>query len=219
MKNQKNNAENKIPLFDASGKKQELLELDKDMASAGVNHSLLYQAVNMYAANKRRGTSSSKTRGDVEGSGKKPWRQKGTGRARVGSVRNPVWRHGGIAFGPHPRSYYYALPKKLKRTAFFASLNSKLQKGKFVAVEDINLESPKTKILNTVLLKLKLNGKILLLSEKCERNMMLAARNLKRLALKNISEATPEDVLLSDQVVITRSALKTLNNILKERKK
>ena len=104
---------NKIPLFNAQGKKIDMLELNKDVFNGKANKVLLYQAITMYRANKRRSTASTKTRAEVRGGGKKPWRQKGTGRARFGSIRNPLWRGGGVAFGPHPRDFKYNLPQKI----------------------------------------------------------------------------------------------------------
>ncbi len=118
MKKQKNSEINRVPVVDAKGKKVDTVELDKDIFNGKFNEGLLYQSIVMYNANKRRGVANTKTRADVRGGGKKPWRQKGTGRARFGSIRNPLWRGGGKAFGPHARDFRYGLPKKLKRNAF-----------------------------------------------------------------------------------------------------
>jgi len=220
MKSQKPDInQNKIPLFDSSGKKLEHLELDKGVIEKGVNEKLLYQTHIMYAANKRRGTASTKTRADVRGGGKKPWRQKGTGRARVGSTRNPIWRHGGVAFGPHPRDFSYTLPRQLKKHAFFAGICAKLKEGKLIAIESVRFEDPKTKNFVHLAAKLKLDGKTLFLSEGHEKNAVLAARNMKNIALKEVREATALDILLADRVVITKSGLKTLNDISKKIRK
>lgn len=208
MKAKSNTPLNKIPLFDSKGKNIESIDLNKEVFDGKSNNSLLYQAVLMYRANMRRGTASTKTRGDVRGAGKKPWRQKGTGRARVGSIRNPVWRGGGIAFGPHPRDYSYSLPKKIKKKAFISSLNAKLKTGEVAAVQDFSIDEPKTKKIWALLKVLKMDRKkVLLLVPKIDNNLKLSTRNIKKLTLKKIEEATAMDVLSSDNVVMTKEAV------------
>jgi len=211
MKAASNKDINKIPLCDSKGKKVGTLELSGDVFSGRYNESLLYQAIRMYRANQRKGNASTKTRGDVRGGGKKPWRQKGTGRARFGSIRNPIWRGGGIAFGPHPRDFRYSLPKKMRKNAFFSSLNAKLKSGQLLAVEDVNLSEPKTKILNERLKGLNLKETSLLLAEKIDKNLSLACRNIKGLTVKNVTDATALDVLSNTNVIITKEAALILN--------
>ncbi len=201
---------NRIPLFDSKGKKAGTLDLNKDIFTGECNKSLLYQALVMYRANQRKGTASTKTRGDVRGSGKKPWRQKGTGRARVGSKRNPVWRGGGIAFGPHPRDFRYSLPKKMRKGALVSSLNTKLTSGKVIGVTDLALGEPKTKKISALLSALGIDTRVLLLVKNPDRNLVLASRNIKRLVLKKADEATALDVLSSDNIVITKEAAEGL---------
>ncbi|NQU95057.1 MAG: 50S ribosomal protein L4 [Candidatus Omnitrophica bacterium] len=201
---------NKIPLFSSKGKKLNSMELNKDVFNGKSNNALLYQLLRMYNANKRKGTASTKTRGEVRGSGKKPWRQKGTGRARVGSKRNPVWRGGGIAFGPHPRDFRYSVPKKMKRKAFISSLNAKLKAGKVVAIEDLVLENPKTKNVSGLLKSLNITAKVLLLVQKIDKNLLLASRNVEKLTLKKIAEATALDVLSNDRVIMTKPVAESL---------
>jgi len=203
---------NRIPLFDSKGKKAGTLDLNKDIFTGVYNKSLLYQVLVMYRANQRKGTASTKTRGDVRGAGKKPWRQKGTGRARVGSIRNPVWRGGGIAFGPHPRDFRYSLPKKMRKIAFVSSLNAKLKSGKILGVTDLALDEPKTKKISAFLSALGISAKVLLLVKNSDRNLVLASRNIKRLALKKVTEATALDVISSDSVVITKEAAENFAN-------
>lgn len=210
MKTKKDTEINKVTLFDSSGKKLESIELDKNIFNGKYNESLLYQSLRMYRANQRRGTASTKTRGDVSGSGKKPWKQKGTGRARFGSKRNPVWRGGGIAFGPHPRDFRYALPKKMKNAAFISSLNAKLKSGKILAVANILLDEPKTKKLSSFLERLGLKARVLLLVKSLDLNLALASRNIKNLTLKKIEEATALDVLSNESVVLTKEAIDSL---------
>jgi len=218
MKKQSNQEIAKIPLFSSKGKKLESLELDKSVFNGKPNESLLYQAVLMYRANQRRGTASTKTRADVRGGGKKPWRQKGTGRARFGSIRNPLWRGGGIAFGPHPRDFRYSLPKKLKRNAFISGLNAKLKDGHIIAIESIELDSPKTKHIAGLLKSLNVTEGVLLIvdNDNLDKNLILASRNIKNLTLKKINEVTALDVLSRDRVIITKKAIGILNKKVKE---
>jgi large subunit ribosomal protein L4 len=166
----------------------------------------------MYRANQRKGTASTKTRGDVRGGGKKPWRQKGTGRARFGSIRNPVWRGGGIAFGPHPRDFRYSLPKKMKRSAFISSLNAKLKNRKILAFEEESIDEPKTKgfVKRFKGINIK-KERVLFLVEKIDKNLYLASRNIKKLTLKKINEATALDVLSNEHIVMTKKAVEVLN--------
>lgn len=203
---------NQIPLFDSNGKKIGTVELDRNMFNGKFNKSLLYQSLSMYRANQRRSVASTKTRGEVAGAGKKPWKQKGTGRARFGSIRNPVWRGGGIAFGPHPRDFRYSLPKKMKRKAFISSLNAKLKNGKVLAFEEVSLNEPKTKEFVKLFKGINLKKeKALFLVEKSGKNLYLATRNLKKLTLKNVNEATAFDVLLNERVVMTKKVIEYLN--------
>ena len=215
MKAKSSNEVNRIPLVDAKGKKSETIELNKDIFNGDFNEALLYQSVRMYRANQRRGCASTKTRGQVQGSGRKPWRQKGTGRARVGSIRSPLWRSGGIVFGPHPRDFRYTLPKKMKRNAFISSLNAKLKSGRVSAIEDMSVGEPKTKKVCALLGGFNLKERTLLLVKKIDKNLFLATRNLKKLTLKKVDEVTALDILSNEHVVTTRGATEFLNKITK----
>jgi len=211
MKKQNKTDFHRIPLHGSTGKHADTLELDKDIFNGKYSKPLLYHCVNMYRANQRKGTASTKTRADVRGGGKKPWRQKGTGRARVGSIRNPVWRGGGIAFGPHPRDFRYDLPKKMKRNALVSSINAKLKSGQVLAIESLSIEEPKTKKFTKLLKGLKLKNKTLFLVEKIDRNADLASRNVKNITMKSAQNATAMDVLSNDNIVLTRQAIEVLN--------
>ena len=217
MPKKKANGElNQIPLFDSNGKKIDTVELDKNVFNGDINKVLLYQSITMYRANQRRGTASTKTRADVRGGGKKPWRQKGTGRARFGSIRNPVWRGGGIAFGPHPRDFRYSLPKKMKRAAFISSLNAKLKNRKILASEEESANEPKTKSFVKRFKGINIKKeRILFLVEKIDKNLYLASRNIKKLTLKKINEATAFDVLSNEHIVMTKKAAECLNKRVK----
>jgi len=207
---------NKIPLFASDGKALDFLELDKEVFNGRVNKDLLYQASVMYRANMRQGSASTKTRGNVRGGGKKPWRQKGTGRARVASIRNPIWRGGGVVFGPHPRDFRYSLPKKMKRSAFLSSLNAKLKDGSVSALSEIALPAPKTKVVCELLNRLKIKEKVLLLVKNADRNLILATRNVRNLTLRNAHEATALDVLSNKRVVMTKEAALSLTEKVKK---
>jgi len=212
MKTKNNTQINQVPLFDSKGKKVEAIELDKKVFNGAVNKVLLYQSITMYRANQRRGTAATKTRGDVRGGGKKPWRQKGTGRARFGSTRNPVWRGGGVAFGPHPRDFRYSLPKKMKRKAFISSLNAKLKNKKVLAFEEESPAEPKTKGFTKRFKGINIKKeRVLFLAEKIDKNLYLASRNIKNLTLKKINEATALDVLSNEHIAMTKKAAECLN--------
>ena len=211
MKQKSKTPVNKIPLFDSKGKKKETLELNKDVFKGHFNKALLYESIKMYRANQRKGNSDTKRRGEVRGGGKKPWRQKGTGRARVASIRNPIWRGGGIAFGPHPRDFRYSLPKKMKKSAFISSINAKLKSGGVVALEEVSLKAPKTKLITSLFKKINIGKKVLFLVDKIDKNLFLATRNIKGLTLKRLNDATALDVLSHSHLVITEKAAVELN--------
>jgi len=213
MPKKKANGElNQIPLLDSNGKKIDTVGLDKNVFNGDINKVLLYQAITMYRANQRKPTASTKTRANVRGGGKKPWKQKGTGRARFGSIRNPVWRGGGIAFGPHPRDFRYSLPKKMKRSAFISSLNAKLKNRKILAFEEESIDEPKTKgfVKRFKGIDIK-KERVLFLVEKIDKNLYLASRNIKKLTLKKINEATALDILSNEHIVMTKKAAEALN--------
>lgn len=203
-------AEFAVPVFDCKGKEIEQFKLDKKLFDGKVNTAVLYQAVNMYNANKRQGNASTKTRGDVSGGGKKPYRQKGTGRARAGSTRSPLWRHGGIIFGPHPRDYHYDMPKKVKRLAFLSSINSKLNESKLMGITSVELDEPKTKKIVTIANALKLKGKSLFVLMSIDNKVKLASRNIQHITFRNMNDVSTMDILSSDNVVMDKAVLQKL---------
>ena len=205
-----------VPIFNSGGKEVEKFKLDKDLFTGEVNKKIIYQAVRMYNACRRQGNASTKTRGDVSGGGKKPWRQKGTGRARAGSIRSPLWRGGGVIFGPHPRDFHYTLPKKIKRLAFLSSINSKLTSNKLIGIELISINEPKTKKFKAILDALKLDGKSLFVLDAIDDNIKRACRNLREVLLKNYKDFNTMDVLNCDNLVITKAALEKLPERFKE---
>ena len=185
-------------------------DLDQKVFDGKVNKAVLYQALRMYQANKRQGNASTKTRANVSGGGRKPWRQKGTGRARVGSIRSPLWKGGGVVFGPHPRDYSYTLPKKIRDEALRASLNAKNNDKRLFVVDSLNLEKPKTKEFKKIVSSLKLNQKALFVSDKFDENLKLASRNLREVGLKRAEDLNALDVLSFNALVLTKPALSIL---------
>lgn len=200
-----------IPLYDMSGKEIGTFALDKKIFTGQVHKGALYQTIRMYNANKRQGNASTKTRGDVSGGGKKPWRQKGTGRARAGSSRSPLWRGGGSVFGPHPRDFHYTIPKKIKRLAFVSSLNSKLNDNKVKGIDALTMKEPKTKRFKAVLDALRLSGRSLFVVDAIDANLTRASRNLKEVSVKNYRDFNAMDVLTCDTVVMSKGALERLS--------
>jgi len=212
-----------LPIYSSSeGKEVDSIKLNASVFDGTVNSGALYQAINAYRACQRMGLAATKTRGEVSGGGIKPWRQKGTGRARVGSIRSPLWRHGGVIFGPHPRNFYYRLPKKIKSLALKSSLNSKVKEGNIIVLDELKISAPKTKEAAKILSKLKItaaNGRkkvnTLLLLDKIEKNAGLALRNIGFLNVNLAKDTHAYEVLTHRKLIITKSALNELTNRLK----
>ncbi len=190
-------------------------ELPDRIFSMPPNQSLLWEAVKSYLANQRRGTHSTKSRGEVRGGGKKPWRQKGTGRARAGSIRSSLWRHGSIAHGPKPRDYTVQIPAKMVRGALRSAVVVKFQENKLTVVEDYALTEPKTKIFGGALNKLGIEKSVLVVNDTANRNLQLSARNLPGCDLKRHHELHAYDVLSHDGLLISESALLRLEDALR----
>lgn len=172
-----------------------------------VNKNALYYAVRVHLYNMHPKTASTKTRGMVRGGGRKPWRQKGTGRARHGSIRSPIWKGGGVVFGPHPRDVRLTLPKKIKRTALVSALIDKIDNNRLILVEDINIEEPKTKKAVEVLNNLGITSSCLITLEDINNNFVLSVRNIPYVEVKTINEVSPYDILRYDYLLTTASVL------------
>jgi large subunit ribosomal protein L4 len=185
-------------------------ELKDELFGGRVKTDLIWEAVVQENAGERRGTHATKTRAEVSGSGKKPWRQKGTGRARVGEIRNPLWRKGGTVFGPQPRSYAYDLPKKVRRGALLAALAQKLQDGALVVVDKLESADRKTKATAEMLKTLGASGKTLVVDVKPEDGFALSARNIAGVRLVPASRITARDVMDTSRVIATREAIEKL---------
>lgn len=206
-----------IDVFDLGGKKVGSLELAEEIFAAGeVNEALLWEAVKHYRAAMRQGTAATKNRKLVSGSGKKLWKQKGTGRARVGSVRSPLWRHGGTVHGPQPRSYDYAFPRKKLLGALRAALAAKLADGKLTVVENLELGEAKTKAYRGVLDTFEATRTALIVenSQSLTRNLILGVRNLEGVELLLNNEVHPYDLLRYDRAIFSRTALEQLQETL-----
>ena len=200
-----------VTIYDIKGKEVETVTLDKALFDGSVHKAALYQLVRMYQANTRQGNAATKTRGDVSGGGKKPFRQKGTGQARAGSTRSPLWRGGGSIFGPHQRDYHFPVPKKLKRLAFVSSLNDKLNEKKLIGLDSIELGEPKTKNFVAVLNALKLEGKSLFVVDKVSETLSRSARNIASVTMRRTEDFNTMDVIRANTVVMTKAALLKLS--------
>ena len=205
----------KLSVYDLKGKSSGNIQLDKELFDGRVNKTLLYEANKMYESAKRKGTAKTKTRSEVSGGGAKPWKQKGTGRARVGSSRNPLWRHGGTAFGPKPRDYNFSMPRKAVKGALLSILNARLKEDAIKPIVKIELKEAKTKEAKQILDDLKLEGKILLAVDGITDNLKRAVRNLKPVTFKDAKNINARDVLLNDYLVIEKDALVKLSERLK----
>ena len=190
------------------------LDLADSVFAGAINDGLMHLAVKQYLASRRSGTHKTKTRAEVQGSGKKPWRQKGTGRARVGEIRNPLWRKGGTVFGPQPRDYEYHLPKKMFRAALKSALAFKLKQNQLNVIDTFALDNHKTKPFAQALVKLGFDRKVLLVENNENVNLWLAARNLSDVQLLGNLQVTPYHLLNAKHVVFSKAAIQALQEAL-----
>jgi len=199
-----------IDVVNAQNKKVGSVELNDEVFGGRVKTDLIHESVVRLNAAERRGTHKTKNRANVSGSGKKPWRQKGTGRARVGEIRNPLWRGGGTVFGPQPRSYEYAIPKKVEKGALRAALMQKMQDGSLILVDALTASEVKTKSVVGVLKAIGVKGKALLIDARLDDNFAMSVRNVARVRLVQSNSVTARDVADSRQVVLTTAAMEKL---------
>ena len=197
----------KVTLFKQDGTTNGEIELNSDIFGIEPNENVVFDAVIMQRASLRQGTHAVKNRSAVSGGGRKPWRQKGTGRARQGSIRSPQWRGGGIVFGPTPRSYSYKLPKKVRRLAIKSVLSQKVLDNKLVVVEALQFDAPKTKEFAQVLSKLNVDTKVLVVVESSNDFALLAARNIPNVTIVDETDVTVLDVVNNDKLLFTKAAL------------
>ena len=202
----------KVDVLDMKGKKVKDIELSENVFGIDVNDIVVHTALVNFLANQRQGTQSTKTRAEVRGGGRKPWRQKGTGRARQGSIRAPQWMKGGIALGPKPRSYKYAIPKKMRRLAIKSILTSKVEEKELIVVDKLELKEIKTKEMVKVLDNLKTKKALIVLSEK-NLNVQASARNIENIKTTLVNTINVFDLLKYDNLVITEEAIKKLEEV------
>ncbi len=202
----------KVDVLNIEGKKVGDIELAENVFGIEVNDVVVHTALVNYLANQRQGTSSTKTRAEVRGGGRKPWKQKGTGRARQGSIRAPQWIKGGIVNGPKPRSYKYAIPKKIRQLALKSVLTSKVQEGQLIVIDKIELNEIKTKEMVKVLANLKVTKGLVMLENK-NLNVQASTRNIANVKTTLVNTMNVFDLLKYDSLVITQDAIKKLEEV------
>lgn len=205
----------KVDLYRMDGEKQETkVILEDKIFSRPVNNDILSRYVRVYLANQRQGTAATKTRGEVSGGGRKPWRQKGTGRARQGSTRSPVWVGGGKVHGPQPKSWRLNLSRKMRQSALRAALSDKARDGEIRVLEQLDLKEVKTKNLKKIISGLKVEPKYLIILGSGEESIQTAGRNLGGLTLRNFSQVNAYDVLSAKSLILSKKALGNLESSL-----
>jgi large subunit ribosomal protein L4 len=200
-------------VYDIENKKVSEIELSEAVFGAEVNEAVLYDVVRMQMASKRLGTASTKTRHEIRGGGKKPWRQKGTGRARAGTIRSPLWRGGGIVFGPLPRSYAYKVPKKVKKLALVSALSMKVKEGRLLILKDFPMDEIKTKKFKEIIDRFGLK-KVLLVVDKTDPVLEKSSRNVQGIKVIRSEGINVYDLLNYDHVVLFEPSVKTIEGAL-----
>ncbi len=205
-----------VPLYNSEGETIGEIALSDSIFGAELNPALIHQAVVTEESHQRQGTADTKTRGEIRGGGRKPWRQKGTGRARQGSIRAPHWRHGGVVFGPHPRDFHKALPKKMRRGAMRSALSAKLNDGEMIGLEPIRLEKIGTKQVVRILSNLSVSGRILLIIPEMDAVLLKSCRNLPGLTVRTAPNFSIRDVVVASKIVLTQGAEVKIEEVLGE---
>lgn len=203
-----------VAVFNTAGQKVGDIELNESVFGIEPNKTVLHEAVVMQLASRRLGNASTKTITEVSGGGIKPWRQKGTGRARQGSIRSAQWVGGGTVFGPHPRSYSYKLPKKVRRLAMRSALSAKVEAGEFIVVDDFSLLEPKTKVMSGILKALGVEGKALVVSVGEDTFLEKSARNIPGVMALTATGLNVYDILNHNKLVISRAAIAKVEEVL-----
>lgn len=202
-----------VDVVDLENKKVGTVELPQEVFGCELRAALVHEAVIMQRACERQGTASTLRRGEVQGSGKKPWKQKHTGRARAGSVRSPVWRHGGSIFGPKPRNYAYSMPKRKYRAALQSALSAKVAESKLVVLSDLSLQELKTKVLAQALGRLSGGGHVLVVIGKEQSSVMRAARNLAAVQVLSIDQLNVYDIVRAGMIVVSQRELGSVREV------
>jgi large subunit ribosomal protein L4 len=204
----------KLSVLNTKGEKVKDITLSKEIWGIEPNDAVLYDAITLSRNSLRQGTADTKTRSEVSGGGKKPWRQKGTGRARQGSTRAPHWYHGGIVFGPHPRDYSKKMNRKERRLALKSALAYKAIEKELIVVDNFDIQSSKTKDVKSLLANLKAEKNVLIVVDELNENMILATRNLSNVILLQANEINVLDVISADKMIITEAAVKQIEEVL-----
>jgi len=202
----------KVAVYNMDGQQVDEIELKDEIFGVEVNEHIMHAAVVQYLANQRQGTQSAKTRAEVRGGGRKPWRQKGTGRARQGSIRAPQWTGGGVVFAPKPRDYSFKLNKKVKRSALKSALTSKVQNNNLIVLDELKLDEIKTKNMKKVLDNLKVS-KALIVTESDNKNVILSARNLPNVKTAAVNTINVYDILKYESFVVSKDVLQTIQEV------
>lgn len=203
----------KLDILNISGNRVGEIELNENVYGAEVNEHVLYEVVKNYLANQRQGTQSAKTRAEVRGGGKKPFRQKGTGNARQGTIRAPHFVGGGVAFAPKPRDYSYKLPKKVKRLAFRSALSSKINEGEVIIIDSLSFDAPKTKDMVNVLANIKAERKALVVTLEKEDNVVKSASNIKGVEAAFVGSLNVYEILNHTSLVMTKEAAEKIGEV------
>ena len=203
----------KLDILNISGDRVGEIELNENVYGAEVNEHVLYEVVKNYLANQRQGTQSAKTRAEVRGGGKKPFRQKGTGNARQGTIRAPHFVGGGVAFAPKPRDYSYKLPKKVKRLAFRSALSSKINEGEVIILDSLAFDAPKTKDMLNVLANIKAERKALVVTLEKDENVVKSASNIKGVGSAFVGSLNVYDILNHTSLVLTKEAAEKIGEV------
>ncbi len=203
----------KVSVYNMDGKEVGTIDLNDAVFGVEVNEHLVHMAVVQQLANNRQGTQKAKTRAEVSGGGRKPWRQKGTGHARQGSTRSPQWTHGGVVFAPVPRDYSFKLNKKEKRAALKSALTDKVNGSKLIVVDELKFDEIKTKKFAAVMENLKVAGKALVVINENDQNVVLSARNIQTVKTALTNTINVYDILNANTVVVTKDAVKTIEEV------
>jgi large subunit ribosomal protein L4 len=203
----------KVNVYNMSGEQVEEIELNENIFGIEENEHVVYEVVKNQLANKRQGTQSVKTRAEVRGGGRKPWRQKGTGRARQGSIRAPHWTGGGVTFAPKPRDYSYKVPKKVRRLAMKSVLSSKVENGELIVVDELNFDTPKTKEMVKVLSNLNSDKKALIVTANSDFNTIKSSSNIPNVATTVVNNLNVYDILKYNSFIITKEALTKVEEV------
>lgn len=204
-----------VSTYDMTGKQTGTMELNEEIFGVKPNGTVMHSVVVNYLANQRQGTQSTLTRSEVSGGGRKPWRQKGTGHARQGSIRAPQWTHGGIALGPKPRSYNYVLPKKMRRLAIKSAFSSKVLAGEMKVLDSLSLEEIKTKKMVAVLKALEADKKVLLVLPEKDETVIRSARNIPGVKIAMVNTLNVYDVLNADAFIVVKDAVAQIEEVYK----